>query len=89
MLEHGERPRPAVYFIVADDGPGIDPAFLPRAFEKFEKNSSSSGTGLGLYMVRLMVDALGGSIGVSTSQEGTIFQIALPAHTRDRVMETV
>jgi len=89
MLEHGERPQPAVYFIVADDGPGIDPTFLPRAFEKFEKNSSSSGTGLGLYMVRLMVDALGGSIGVSTSQKGTIFQIALPAHTRDRVMETV
>lgn len=86
MAKVGVRPGRAVYFIVADDGPGIDPAFLPRAFEKFEKNSRSPGTGLGLYMVRLMVEAIEGSIEVDTSPRGTVFQIALPARAPERVM---
>lgn len=89
ILEVGRRPERAVYVTVSDDGPGIDLHFLPRVFEKFEKNSFSSGTGLGLYMVRLMVDALGGSVGVNTSSRGTTFQIAVPAVAHDRVMETV
>lgn len=89
MMELGDRPSTPVYFTVSDDGPGIDPEFLPRAFEKFEKKSFSSGTGLGLYMVRLMVDALGGSIAVHTTREGTTFQIAIPARREIRVMEAV
>jgi len=89
QLELGDRPGSAVFFTVTDNGPGIDLAFLPRAFEKFEKNSFSSGTGLGLYMVRLMVDGLGGSVGVHTTPEGTTFQIALPAQVSDRRMEPV
>jgi signal transduction histidine kinase len=89
MLEVGDRPKEAMYFTVSDDGPGIDPHFLPRAFEKFEKNSFNSGTGLGLYMVQLMVVALGGSVAVETSPSGTTFQIAIPALIGDRVMEAV
>ena len=89
MLEHGKQPQNAVYFAVSDDGPGIDPDFLPKAFEKFEKNSASSGTGLGLYMVRLMVEALGGAVGVTTSPIGTTFQIAIPAVSHVREVETV
>lgn len=89
MMELGDRPVTTVFFTVSDDGPGIEPEFLPRAFEKFEKNSFSSGTGLGLYMVRMMVVALGGSIGVNTSPAGTTFQIALPARIGDRIMEAV
>lgn len=89
MFELGSLPRRSVYFTVSDDGPGIDPDFLPRAFEKFEKNSFSSGTGIGLYMVRLMVEALGGSVGVTTASTGTTFQIALPATSLDRTMEEV
>jgi len=89
MIELGELPPRAVYFLVRDDGPGIDRDFLPRAFEKFEKNSFSSGTGLGLYMVRLMVEALRGSIAVRTDSSGTTFQIAVPAMAPHRVMEPV
>lgn len=86
MVEIGNRPTRPVFILVADDGPGIDPEFLPRAFEKFEKNSASSGTGLGLYMVRLMVEAIDGSIAVTTSARGTTFQIALPARVDERVL---
>lgn len=78
MVEVGKRPEPAIHIRVADNGPGIDPDFLPRAFEKFEKSSFSSGTGLGLYMARTIVEALDGSIAVATSPQGTVFEIALP-----------
>ena len=78
-LEVGSRPESAAFVAVADDGPGIDPEFLPRIFEKFEKSSFSSGTGLGLYMARMVIDALDGSLAVQTSSAGTTFEIALPA----------
>jgi two-component system sensor histidine kinase TrcS len=78
QVEVGHRPEAAVYFTVTDNGPGIDPEFLPRVFEKFEKSSESSGTGLGLYLAHLMVEAMEGSLGVTSSPTGTIFQIALP-----------
>lgn len=87
MVEIGARPETAVYFVVADDGPGIDVDFLPRIFEKFEKNSASSGTGLGLYMVRLMVEAIDGSVAVDTSPRGTTFQVSVPAQAVDRILE--
>ncbi|MBK5266641.1 MAG: ATP-binding protein, partial [Acidimicrobiia bacterium] len=79
MLEVGVRPESPVYVSIHDDGPGIDIGFLPRAFEKFEKQSRSSGTGLGLYIARLMTDALSGSILVTTSENGTNVAVALPA----------
>lgn len=79
QIEVGIRPDDAVYFLIEDDGPGIDPDFLPRAFEKFEKHSRSSGTGLGLYIARMIVDALCGAILISTSEQGTTVAVALPA----------
>jgi signal transduction histidine kinase len=78
-IEVGDRPASAIYVTVSDDGPGIDQEFLPRIFEKFEKSSFSSGTGLGLYMARMIVEALEGSIAVETSPRGTTFQISIPA----------
>ena len=74
----GRRPPKAMYLLIHDDGPGIDPEFLPRAFEKFEKLSRSSGTGLGLYLVSVMVAALGTSLAVKTGSEGTTMAIAVP-----------
>ncbi|MCI0425632.1 MAG: ATP-binding protein, partial [Actinobacteria bacterium] len=67
----------------------ISMGFLPRIFEKFEKSSFSPGTGLGLYMARMIVEALDGSIAVETSQSGTTFQISLPMlRARQRVEAT-
>jgi signal transduction histidine kinase len=71
---------------IADDGPGIDQAFMPRLFEKFEKNSFSSGTGLGLYVARLMAEAIDCSIDVASSSNGSTFEITVPlAHHVTRV----
>jgi two-component system OmpR family sensor kinase len=86
QLEVGQPPVDAVFITIADDGPGIDHEFLPRIFEKFEKSSFSSGTGLGLYMARMIVEALEGSLSVQTSPSGSTFQIAIPVVTaRQRV----
>jgi signal transduction histidine kinase len=79
FLEVGSRPDPAVFLLVADDGPGIDPSFLPRAFEKFEKHGRGSGTGLGLYAARIMAEALDGSLAVTSSPRGTTIAVAVRA----------
>jgi signal transduction histidine kinase len=78
LLEVGLSPAAALYFLVEDDGPGIDPRFLPRMFEKFEKHGRSSGTGLGLYLARLMVEAIEGAIAVTTGPKGTTMAVAVP-----------
>ena len=88
MLQVGDVPADAVFVLVTDDGPGIDSDFLPRAFEKFEKLGRSSGTGLGLYLARLMVEAIEGALAVTTGPGGTTVAVAVPA-TRAQVREVV
>ena len=78
MLTVGTQPQQTLFFLVLDNGPGIDREFLPRAFEKFEKHSRSSGTGLGLYLARLMVEAMQGAISVHTGPTGTIMAVGIP-----------
>ena len=82
-VEVGVVGQPGLVISVIDDGPGIEAAFLPRVFEKFEKHSFSSGTGLGLYAVRLMADAIGCSVAVVSGPGGTTFEVRVPAtHSR-------
>lgn len=70
---------------VKDSGPGIDPAFLPHVFERFRQADGSTtrmhgGLGLGLAIVRHLVELHGGTIGVEnrTDGSGAIFTIRLP-----------
>jgi signal transduction histidine kinase len=89
QVEVGARPECAIFVTVSDDGPGIDSEFLPRIFEKFEKSSFSSGTGLGLYMARMIVEALEGSLSVFSSPQGTTFQISVPASPATQRVEAL
>ncbi|MDC0742540.1 sensor histidine kinase [Polyangium mundeleinium] len=72
----------AARLTVRDHGIGIPPDRLPYIFERFERAVSSrayAGLGLGLYIVRSIVEALGGSIRVeSTVGSGTVFTVDLP-----------
>lgn len=64
-----------------DFGPGIPPEHLPYIFERFYRvsNTGRSGTGLGLFICKQIVDAHHGVINVTSSPgEGTIFDILLP-----------
>lgn len=66
---------------VADHGPGLPPDMEERVFEKFVRGRSGSvtGTGLGLYIARQILEAHGGSISVrSTPGEGATFVLDLP-----------
>jgi len=77
---------------VIDEGPGIEAAHLPHLFERFYRvdqsrkhmlptvhMSSPSGSGLGLSIVRWIVDQHGGSIQVHSSPgKGSIFEVYLP-----------
>src|SRR5260370_46554 len=72
-----ETDAPAqVCISVEDAGPGIPPAELPLLFEKFVRvkrdlTGTVRGTGLGLYISKHLVEAMGGSIWVeSTGREG-------------------
>jgi signal transduction histidine kinase len=65
---------------VSDEGPGIPPEVLSRVFTKFWRDSKRGGTGLGLYIVKGLVEAHGGAIQVTSGPEGGAqFRFTLPA----------
>ena len=67
---------------VSDEGPGIPPEVLSRVFTKFWRDSKRGGTGLGLYIVKGLVEAHGGVIAVTSGPEGGAqFRFTLPAGT--------
>jgi signal transduction histidine kinase len=68
---------------VADQGIGIDPADIPKLFNKFSRlenvNSTASGTGLGLYWAKKLVELYKGDISVASKlNKGTTFTVRLP-----------
>ncbi len=69
---------------VADNGPGIAEELLPVIFDPFvtTKASDASG-GIGLTVVRSIVDELGGTVKVRTKPgAGSVFTVVLPVHPR-------
>jgi signal transduction histidine kinase/CheY-like chemotaxis protein len=74
-----------VCLVVKDTGRGIDSAFLPHVFERFRQGDASStrrhgGLGLGLALVRDLVELHGGSVSAQSAGEGkgAMFTVRLP-----------
>ena len=67
-------------FTVEDNGEGIPKSKLPSIFDMFYRaTDNNQGTGLGLYIVKNVVEKLGGKVGVESEQNcGTIFKVELP-----------
>jgi two-component system sensor histidine kinase KdpD len=60
-----------VRFEVADEGPGIPPAQRDQVFEKFVRlQEGGVGVGLGLFICRALVEAMGGEIRAEESESG-------------------
>jgi len=63
---------------VADDGPGIDINILPQLFSPVDSTKGDDHAGLGLTIVKNLVNELHGSISCRSSDKGTSFHILLP-----------
>ena len=73
---------------VADEGPGVAPDDAERIFEPFTRLDPSraratGGAGLGLAIVRAVVEAHGGDVGVVPTPAGATFRVRLPAAEED------
>ncbi|WP_059008505.1 sensor histidine kinase [Streptomyces specialis] len=67
---------------VSDEGPGIPEEAMQRVFTRFWRGSDRGGTGLGLYIVKGIVEAHGGTVTVGRSAGGGArFRFILPAGT--------
>jgi signal transduction histidine kinase len=75
-----------VQISVEDNGPGIAPTNLGNVFERFwQADRAAGGAGLGLVIVKGIVEAHGGRISVeSTLGKGTTFQVKLPLALHER-----
>ena len=80
----GHREGSQVEFVVTNSGAGIAPDHIPHLFDRFWKatKGSRSGAGLGLFIVKGIVESHGGSVEVkSTPEEGTKFSFRLSGAT--------
>ena len=88
QLEGRDADRPgqdapdAAAVSVLDQGEGIAPDVAPRVFRQFWRGKRRGGTGLGLYIVKGLVEAHGGTIGVRGAPGGGAeFRFIVPAGT--------
>jgi putative nucleotidyltransferase with HDIG domain len=69
---------------VADDGPGIDPGILPKLFSPVQTKKGENHAGLGLTIVKNLVNELQGSISCRSNYKGTRFYILLPRNLQEQ-----
>jgi signal transduction histidine kinase len=70
-----------MHLMVRDTGPGILPEHLPLIFDRFYKadaaRRAATGSGLGLSIVKAIIERHGGSI-AARNDDGAVFEIVLP-----------
>jgi putative PEP-CTERM system histidine kinase len=78
-IESRSDPEKGVQILVADNGPGMSREFIEtRLFRPFQ-TTKKKGSGLGLFSVKLLIEQIGGTIGVDSEEgAGTRFFITLP-----------
>jgi two-component system sensor histidine kinase/response regulator len=81
-LDAQELPGGKVRFLVRDNGPGLSPEEQSRLFRPFTRldQAQTKGHGLGLSIVRRIVEKLGGEVGVESEEgQGSVFSFTLPS----------
>ncbi len=76
-----QRQPGGVVITVSDRGPGISPADVPRLFDKYFRAATTGGTagaGLGLPIVKRIVEQHGGTVAAASGPGGSRFTIRLP-----------
>jgi signal transduction histidine kinase len=78
LLPDGQHPVPTVVVDVSDDGPGMPREVAEKIFNPFF-TTKAQGSGLGLAVVRKIIDAHDGRIDMTTADgRGTRFRVTLP-----------
>jgi len=87
-----ESAADGVRITVSDTGKGIEPEFLPFVFERFKQAEHSGagrfgGLGLGLSLVKYLVESHGGTITAASEGKGrgATFTVTLPLGRRKRI----
>lgn len=85
-LEHPEAHEPILTIKISDTGIGIAQDFLPHVFDPYSQenshNSDLSGSGMGLSIVKSIIDAMNGTIDVTSKKgSGTCFTVILQPQT--------
>ena len=82
---HTQHPQPGILVTIADTGHGIAAQTRSTLFEPFHTTKGATGSGLGLWISKEIIDRHHGTIHVRSSQDpayhGTVFQIFLPHST--------
>ncbi len=76
-----EENKEAVTFFISDNGSGIDRESLKKLFSPFERfHSGTKGTGLGLYMIKQIINSHGGTISATSEgrYKGATFIVTIP-----------
>src|ERR1051326_8401396 len=88
-----ERDVSMVEVRIEDSGPGVPPEFLPHIFERFSQADGSStrkhgGLGLGLAIVRHLIELHGGTVSAANRRHGTgaILTVRLPAMVLPQIL---
>jgi len=68
----------SVVIEVCDNGPGIPDEELPYVFESFHSGSSRGGTGIGLAIVKTIMEAHGGAVLAENLPGGASFRLRFP-----------
>jgi signal transduction histidine kinase len=73
-----------LYITITDDGMGITENTKPRIFDMFFRGSEfTSGSGMGLYIVKLIIEKLNGIISVNSAvNQGSEFKIVLDSYRK-------
>lgn len=82
-IEVGAEPQGNCYrFYIADNGLGIEPQYFERIFVIFQRlhgKEDYPGSGIGLAIVKKIVERHGGQVGIESSPQGSRFWFTLPA----------
>ena len=64
---------------IEDNGGGVNKEIIERIFEPYFSSKSKNGTGLGLYMSKMIIDNhINGVLGVTNTKKGALFSVLMP-----------
>jgi len=78
-----------VAICVSDEGIGIDEKYFEKIFEKFSRIDNPltrkvQGSGLGLYITKMLITKMNGEIKVASSNKGTTFEVNIPSENIEK-----